>query len=228
MIMQWAATSAECPEGRISVQNRSIETRETLLLAAAQEFDEHGYAAATLQGVADRLGKTKGALGYHFPSKGSMALSIVERFYAELPALVERYSTGGSTDVRSLVAMSLEVAAQFRDDVMVRAAVRLQRDVDVVDVEMPTPYVNWIALTEAALRDAENAGQLVKGLDVAAAARVLVAAFFGTQQVATALGHRAELTDWVLDMWRLLLPGVVGEAADGVLSEVTGGVSRAH
>ena len=209
------------------MQRRSVETRETLLLAAAQEFDEHGYAAATLQGIADRLGKTKGALGYHFPSKASMALSIVERFYSALPGLVETYRTGGSMDVRSLVAMSLEVAGQFRDDVMVRAAVRLQRDADVVDAELPTPYVNWAALTEGALRDAESNGQLVAGLDVAAAARVLVAAFFGTQQVATALGHRAELTDWVLDMWRVVLPGVVGDAAGDILSEATAGVSRA-
>lgn len=205
-----------------------METRETLLLAAAREFDEHGYAAATLQGIADRLGKTKGALGYHFPSKASMALSIVERFYAELPGLAERYRTDGRMDVRSLVAMSLEVAGQFRDDVMVRAAVRLQRDADTVDAELPTPYVNWTSLTEAALRDAESDGQLVAGLDVAAAARVLVAGFFGTQQVATALGHRAELIDWVLDMWRVVLPGVVGDAAGDILSEVTAGISRAR
>ncbi|GAB3807158.1 hypothetical protein GCM10028798_31140 [Humibacter antri] len=205
-----------------------METRETLLLAAAQEFDEHGYAAATLQGIADRLGKTKGALGYHFPSKGSMALSIVERFYTDLPGVVEAYSAGGSMDVRSLVAMSLGVAGQFRDDVMVRAAVRLQRDADIVDVELPAPYANWTALTEAALRDAESKGQLVKGLDVASTARVLVAGFFGTQQVATALGHRAELTDWMLDMWRVVLPGVVGDAAGGILSEVSAGVVRTH
>lgn len=202
-----------------------METRETLLLAAAQEFDEHGYAAATLQGIADRLGKTKGALGYHFPSKGSMAQSIVERFYSALPGLVETYRAGGSMDVRSLVAMSLEVAGQFRDDVMVRAAVRLQRDADVVDADLPTPYVNWTALTEGALRDAESNGQLVAGLDVAAAARVLVAGFFGTQQVATALGHRAELIDWVLDMWRVVLPGVVGDAAGDILDEAAAGVA---
>ncbi|MGA0568019.1 ScbR family autoregulator-binding transcription factor [Rathayibacter sp. KR2-224] len=209
------------------MQSRAAETRETLLLAAAHEFDEHGYGACSLQRIAERLGKTKGALGYHFPSKASLALSIVERFYEELPGLAVAYRTGERMDVRSLVALSLHVAEQFRDDVMVRAAVRLQRDADVVEVPLPAPYVNWLALTEAALTDAQSNGQLVEGVDVVATARVLVAGFFGIQQVASALGHRAELTAWVLDMWRVILPGVVGDEAERILIDVTAGASGA-
>nr|WP_277348521.1 ScbR family autoregulator-binding transcription factor [Planctomonas sp. JC2975] len=210
------------------VQTRSVETRETMLLAAAQEFDEHGYTGSSVQDIADRLGKTKGALGYHFPSKSSMALAIVERFYGQLPGMVELYRAGGSMDVSSVVALSLDVARQFRDDVMVRAAVRLQRDAETIEVPLPTPYVNWIALIESGLRDAELKGQLMPDVDVAATARVAVAGFFGVQQVAATLGHRAELVNWVLDLWRVILPAIVGDAAKDTLSDAEARVLAPH
>ena len=48
------------------------QKRQEFLEAAAQEFVERGYAAATLSSVAGRLGLTKGALAHHFPTKDEL------------------------------------------------------------------------------------------------------------------------------------------------------------
>ena len=196
------------------MHHKAAATRERILLAAAHEFDEHGYAGGSMRGIADRIGQSKGALGYHFQSKASIAAAIVERFYVQA-------STGDDgMDVRALVQLSLNVAGRFRDDVMARAAVRLQRDADMVEAPLPIPYVSWLALTETALVDAQRKGQLVPDLDVTSAARVLVAAFFGTQEIATTLGYGEALTDWVLKMWQVTLPGIVGNAAGDILADL--------
>lgn len=209
------------------VQVRSTEMRRSLLQAAAAEFDDRGYAGATIQGIADKLGKSKGALSYHFPSKASFASGIVEAFYRQVPAIVEPYREDGSFGIGSLIAVCLEVAQRFRDDVMVRAAVRIQREAKVVEIVLPTPYIDWLAITEVALRGARERGQVLPGLDLQATARVLVSGFFGTQQVANDLGRRVELVDWMVDMWRIVLPGIVGAESQTVLEQAMDRV-RAH
>ncbi|MGO3678734.1 MAG: TetR family transcriptional regulator, partial [Microbacteriaceae bacterium] len=55
------------------------QKRQQILEAAAQEFVERGYAAATLSSVAGRLGLTKGALAHHFPTKDELLSGLGEQ-----------------------------------------------------------------------------------------------------------------------------------------------------
>ncbi|MFJ6517957.1 TetR family transcriptional regulator [Streptomyces filamentosus] len=58
-------------------QERARRTRERVLDAAAHEFAAHGYAHTTINGVAARLGMTKGALYGHFASKDLLAAALL-------------------------------------------------------------------------------------------------------------------------------------------------------
>jgi AcrR family transcriptional regulator len=62
--------------------NRAERRVVSLLLAAAQEFSEKGYAETTLEDIARRCGVTKGLIYYYFRSK--------EDIYFELMATVIR------------------------------------------------------------------------------------------------------------------------------------------
>lgn len=55
---------------------RRRRTREALLEAAAQEFEAYGYEKTTLQGVADRLGLTRGTVLFHFHTKEASIPSL--------------------------------------------------------------------------------------------------------------------------------------------------------
>jgi AcrR family transcriptional regulator len=65
------------------VQKRSRATVEELLLAAAQVFEAHGYAAGTTNRIADHAGVSIGTLYQYFPSKEAIAVALLERHIAD-------------------------------------------------------------------------------------------------------------------------------------------------
>ena len=54
-----------------------VKTRERLLYAAREILEEGGYAAASVQAIAERCGLAVGALYRHFPSKSDLFVELV-------------------------------------------------------------------------------------------------------------------------------------------------------
>ncbi|HLU72059.1 MAG TPA: TetR/AcrR family transcriptional regulator [Nonomuraea sp.] len=59
-------------------QQRSRETVEAILEAAAQLFQRHGYAATTTNKIADRAGVSVGSLYQYFPNKDALLLALAD------------------------------------------------------------------------------------------------------------------------------------------------------
>jgi len=59
-------------------QNLDPEKRELILNAAAEEFAEHGYEAASLNRIISRTGLSKGVLYYYFDDKKDLYLTVME------------------------------------------------------------------------------------------------------------------------------------------------------
>jgi AcrR family transcriptional regulator len=57
-------------------------TRERILEVALELFSEAGYDKTSLREVAERVGVTKAALYYHFPSKESVLMALIERAHS--------------------------------------------------------------------------------------------------------------------------------------------------
>ncbi len=55
-----------------------VNARDTILLAALQEFSEQGYDRATVDSIAHRSHVAKGSVYYHFPSKEAIWQALVE------------------------------------------------------------------------------------------------------------------------------------------------------
>lgn len=189
-------------------QARAVARRDEIVHAAAAEFDEVGYAAASLSGIAARLGRTKGAMSYHFSSKASIAREVVVLQYQHWGDVVERVRREGYSGLEAMVLLSFIVGGRFRDDVLVRAGIRLQHDAGLHEVDLPTPFVGWNTLTLEFLEEAGSAAKLPDGLDRAGVAEVLVAAFTGLQQVAYRLTRAADIDERVERYWLLLLPSL--------------------
>lgn len=60
-----------------TVQKKSAATRERVLDAAARAFREHGYAATTLNDIADAAGLKTASLYYHFSSKEELVEEVL-------------------------------------------------------------------------------------------------------------------------------------------------------
>ncbi|MHC5908868.1 ScbR family autoregulator-binding transcription factor [Streptomyces sp. S6] len=190
------------------MQERAETTRKAVLVAAAALFEEHGYAGTSISDVAKYSGYTSGALYFHFGSKEELARRLVEAHFAHWPPVVARCLEQDGSALERLVLLSLDVARQFRDNLLVRAGNRLWNERHAISAEMPVPFVGWINTVGGVLEEALRAGELNPAVDVPRAARTVIAAFFGTHTVSDALCHREDVEEAVLDMWRLLLPAL--------------------
>ncbi|WP_051466089.1 TetR/AcrR family transcriptional regulator [Pseudofrankia saprophytica] len=68
---------------------RATDTRGRILDAAVSLFGERGYAGTSVRDIAERLGLTKAALYYHFPSKETILDALLDPFVTELTRIVE-------------------------------------------------------------------------------------------------------------------------------------------
>ncbi|MFF4211597.1 ScbR family autoregulator-binding transcription factor [Streptomyces sp. NPDC001796] len=204
------------------MQDRAEETRKAVLLAAAHLFFERGYAATSISDISERSGRTSGAIYFHYTNKEQLALAVVKAHFATWPAMIARHEATAEPALEKLVGLSFAVARAFRDDVLVRAGARLWAERKSIDVEMPPPFVDWIATVERMLTQARADGDLAPGADPSRDAPTLVAAFFGLHTLSDALDDRLLIEDRLTDLWLLLLPGLQAEPAPRALLATVG------
>ncbi|MFF4226003.1 ScbR family autoregulator-binding transcription factor [Streptomyces sp. L500] len=192
------ARTIDCARGPAPKQDRSIRTKALVLRAAAELFAARGFRHTSVKDVADRVEMTKGAVYFHYPSKESLAVAVVEHHYARWPELLEEIREEGLPPLDTAAEMLNRAAVAFRDDVVVQAGARLQLERPEIDATLPTPYVDWTELLTGLLTAARDEGRLREGVEPAAAARSLVAGFFGMQHISDVLEHRAD----IVERWR--------------------------
>ncbi|MFD5815955.1 TetR/AcrR family transcriptional regulator [Streptomyces sp. NPDC127038] len=71
-----------------AAQRRGSDTKAEIRAVALELFTEQGYEATSLREIAERLGVTKAALYYHFPSKEEIVRSLFTEYLAALDELV--------------------------------------------------------------------------------------------------------------------------------------------
>ncbi|WP_308416592.1 ScbR family autoregulator-binding transcription factor [Streptomyces sp. AJS327] len=190
-------------------QERAIRTRNAILAAAAEVFDEYHYEAASITDILNRAGVTKGALYFHFPSKEALAQGVMA---AQARALELRLEPAG---LQTLIDINLRIAHEMRTNTLLRAGVRLsaavQRSVGISEL---APFRLWTELFSSQLTAAKEKGELLQHVDPQQLARLIVSSYTGVQQVCALFDTLAELPEQITALWRVILPGI---AVPGVL-----------
>jgi AcrR family transcriptional regulator len=198
-------------------QDRARRTRHLILLAAASVFDEKGYQAASIAEILERAEITKGALYFHFPSKEALAHSVIQ---AQREAMT---APQHDLALQSLVQVTLKVAQQLKDDVLLRASIRLTVEQGSFQPIDAAPYMGWIELTSGLLRDASARGELLPHVDPDSTAELIIGCFTGLQLLSQVLTERNDVVKRIQDLWASLLPGI---AAPGVLMRLRIDISQ--
>ncbi|WP_328917702.1 MULTISPECIES: ScbR family autoregulator-binding transcription factor [unclassified Streptomyces] len=201
------------------MQVRAETTRRFLLEAAAQLFDERGYAGTSISDISARSGRTSGAIYFHYASKEKLALAVVEGHFETWPELIGRIRTAGGSALEKMVALSFLVARSFRDDVVVRAGSRLWMEHKAIDEPLPTPFIGWIDTVTELLEEAHEQGELAAGVEPETAAFGVVCAFFGLHTVSDALDGRDHIEERLYDLWLLLLAALQSDPDPAALLE---------
>ncbi|MEU5279437.1 ScbR family autoregulator-binding transcription factor [Streptomyces asoensis] len=187
-------------------QERAGRTRRQLLNAAATAFAEKGFPSVTLQDIADRAEVTKGAVYFHFTNKEAVAVAVTEEFYTQLPAIAESVTARLLPPLDAVAELLLQTAVALRDNPVMQAGARLQIERNLVDADMPTPFSEFTHLITELLAQARHEGTLRTTTDIASMARVIVAAFFGSQHISWVQHNRADLTERVREIIDVTLP----------------------
>lgn len=92
-------------------QQRSRETRRTLLTAALTVLTKEGLRGTTVSAVAAEAGVSRGAAQHHFPTRDALIEATVTQFYADVTqelrsTVAELGADARTSDVTSLVVES--------------------------------------------------------------------------------------------------------------------------
>ncbi|MGU7774622.1 TetR/AcrR family transcriptional regulator [Burkholderia sp. MR1-5-21] len=123
-----------------SEQQRALETRCAILNAALVEFSSKGFDAASIRGIADRVGIRHPLVTYHFRSKEilwqAVAEHVFERIRQERDAILS-----GSAPASALEQLKIAYGGLFRFTVNFPEFHRFILQETLID----SPRLHWLA-----------------------------------------------------------------------------------
>jgi AcrR family transcriptional regulator len=123
-------------------QQRSIETRASILNAAIAEFAERGFDGASIRAIADRLGLQHPLITYHYRSKDILWRAAAEHAFAQIRAEWD-LSAREETDLSPLARLRQEYTTLFRYTVSFPEFHRFMRQEALTN----NPRLKWVAET---------------------------------------------------------------------------------
>ena len=176
------------------------QTRQALLEAASLEFEANGYAATVLSDISDRLGMTKGTVYFHFPTKALLAKAVSATWTEMWDAEIARSRDRGLS-LDELESLMIRIAERFQSDSLMRATIRLVRERELIEEELPRPFDAWLEVTKEALQESRESGVLRDDIDVDAAAWQVLANLVGIQMLMQDLNDGRSIVERVREMW---------------------------
>ncbi|PRW64225.1 ScbR family autoregulator-binding transcription factor [Actinopolyspora mortivallis] len=164
-------------------QKRAERTRELILRAAAEVFERDGISAASLSWITRVADVSKGALYFHFGSKDELAGAVCLEGMGRMGSLVRECYRRRGPALERLATLCRELMRVVRDDVVVRAAIRLINDGRVNGASVGDPHRDWSRVVHRLLSTAMWQGGLPRGVDVEVLAYLLVSATVGVEML---------------------------------------------
>ncbi|MFB7468880.1 ScbR family autoregulator-binding transcription factor [Streptomyces sp. NPDC056224] len=186
-------------------QERAEITRQAILNGAAIAFDHSGFDGTSLSDVVKHAGVTKGALYFHFPSKEALARTLMDEQFQVAEGVPAIENPG----LQTVIDLTHQMAFGLRTDVRIRAGIRLVIEFGSFTNPDPAPYNTWIDTCHGCLTPAQERGDVLPSLDVYDLSTFLVGSFTGIQVTSHVRTGREDLHTRVIDLWNLLLPGIV-------------------
>lgn len=185
-------------------QDRAERTRNAILDAAAEVFDERGFDGASLSDILARAGVTKGALYFHFSSKEELARALASEPWGAAVTVPDNEDGG----LQTVIDMSHALAHSMWTNVRVRAGNRLVMEANFASPDAAV-YEGWIELVNDLLSKAKSRGDVRQEWDTQEVANWISAAFMGVQTQSAVLTNRRDVHERLTVMWKIALPGLV-------------------
>lgn len=200
----------------MALQDRALDTREKVLAAAAQVFNQRGYVGAGMAEIILGTGMTRGAVYYHFTGKAELARALIEQQHSTWPEMKKAVESESLQGLDAIHYLLERLGRQMDEDVLARAAVKLAREADRIEDDTPSPFDDWCDYIGYRLRQAQLLGQMRAELDPVTYAGIIVGMFLGVHEFTEIADRELTSGSTVLDpgrytldsMWELILRGL--------------------
>jgi len=209
-------------------QARSEATRNKIIGAAVQLFNEIGYPATGLGDIIERADMTKGALYYHFDSKEALATAVIEEGSARLGEAFRSISTSAAPALEGMIHGVFVVADLMATDQIARSGTQLLRAFGEFNDIAARTYGRWTAEMTERTRQAIDEGDVQADVDPQAVGETIVGAMLGTELLASATTAGADVLKRVGRVWQVLLPAIVSQESSSYFEEFLARESMRH
>ncbi|WP_371668508.1 TetR/AcrR family transcriptional regulator [Streptomyces sp. NBC_00289] len=190
-------------------QLRAEQTRATIITAAADLFDRHGYESTSLSDIVDHAQVTKGALYFHFAAKEDLAHAIMELQAKTSRRLATEMDARGCSSLEALMRITFGIARLSVEGPIPRAGLRLATGGVEVRPPLRHPFTEWLDIASRRLIGAVKESDLHPDTDVEAVAHSLICFFVGTRVVSRSVEPVRRQPRRLAEMWQILIRGLV-------------------
>ncbi|MFG3246436.1 ScbR family autoregulator-binding transcription factor [Streptomyces sp. NPDC048187] len=190
-------------------QARAEQTRATIVDAAADLFDRHGYESTSLSEIVAHAGVTKGALYFHFAAKEDLAHAIMEIQSRTSRRLARDLEGRGYSSLEALMRLTFAMARLCEEGPVLRAGLRLATAGVPVRPPLPHPFTEWREIATSRLLNAVRESDVHPDIDVDSVAHTLVCSVVGTRVVSGTLEPSGRQPRRLAEMWYILVRGMV-------------------
>ena len=189
-----------------SADTRADVTRQAILDAASRQFAKRSFGSVSLDDIVADTDVSKSALYFHFRSKHSLALAVVEHHAAAVRAATMELLTHQLSGLETMIEITFMVATfDVRDD-YARAALNLSAEVRRPGAPAVGLVDEWMKGAITVLEEAIADGDVRVDCDPEDLAQVLIGHYVGMRQV-TDLNDPAAFFTSIGNSWCTTLPG---------------------
>lgn len=190
-------------------QLRAEQTRATIITAAADLFDRHGYESTSLSDIVEHAQVTKGALYFHFAAKEDLAHAIMELQSQAAQRVAGEIDNRGYSSLEALMRLTFGLTRLSVEGPIARAGLRLATGGVAVKPPLRHPFIEWAELISRGLLGAVREADIHQDIDIDAVAHSLVCFFVGTRVVGRSREPSGRLPRRMAEMWYVLIRGLV-------------------
>lgn len=188
------ATMADLPTlAPVCISSDQNNALPEILDAAVRVFDELGYDATSLNEIAVQAGVSKSLVCYFFPSKASIAVTVINLAYPDGVFMGAERTIEDPLD--AIIWAAQHVATNALHSPTGRVALALRYHPDVRSWNAPPLFSGWYARITDYLAEARTHGRVRTATPLQDEARLIVAGVAGLIAVARSTGDVLHLVD---------------------------------
>lgn len=194
-------------------QARSEATRQRILDAAVELFNESGYSRTGLGEIIERAELTKGALYYHFDSKESLASAVIQNASAAVYDAFRGISDSAAPALENMIHLAFVIGGLVAEDAIVRSGSQLMRALGEFNEVAVQTYSSLGALIVGLARTAGAEGDLRADVDPDAVGDLFISTYLGAEVMSMGVSGGLDMPKRLQSGWTVLLPAIANPDA---------------